>query len=202
MEQDPETPRKPVIPPPDLSMPPPPPVLPSRGTSSPAPAMPSGAADSVRVNLRNSSDEAESSATGLAPFNTRAIAAIIDSVVSLGLMVAIIWLLPVFAGKIGWLAGIGYLITRDSLPFLGGQSVGKKAMNIKVVTLEDKSLVGNWEVAAIRNGVLLIPFFAFIELYILLTREDKPERGFRLGDEWAKTKVIMAPRPTTEEKVE
>ena len=117
-------------------------------------------------------------------------------------MVTVIFILPGFASKLGWLVLAGYLITRDSLPFLGGQSVGKKAMKIKAVTLDDKSLVGNWEVAAIRNGVLLIPFFGLIELFILLTREDKPERGRRLGDEWAKTKVIMAPDLPAEEKVE
>jgi uncharacterized RDD family membrane protein YckC len=91
------------------------------------------------------------------------------------------------------------MVTRDSLPFLGGQSVGKKAMKLQVVTLEDKPITGNWEAALIRNGVLLIPFFGLIEIYVLLTREDKPERGRRLGDEWAKTKVIIAvepPKPT------
>ena len=100
-------------------------------------------------------------------------------------------MLPGFAERIAWLVGIAYLVTRDSLPFLGGQSVGKKAMKLKVVTLEGKPITGNWEAALIRNGVLLIPFFGLIELFVLLTREDKPEHGRRLGDEWAKTKVIM-----------
>ncbi len=86
-------------------------------------------------------------------------------------------------------------MTRDSLPFLGGQSVGKKAMKLKAVTLEGKSLVGNWEAALIRNGVLTIPFFVMVELYVLLSREGKPGHGFRLGDEWAKTKVIIAEDP-------
>ena len=84
-------------------------------------------------------------------------------------------------------------MTRDSLPFLGGQSVGKKAMKLRVVTQQGASLVNNWEAALIRNAVLAIPLFGFVELIILLTREDKPERGLRLGDEWAKTKVIIAP---------
>jgi hypothetical protein len=34
-----------------------------------------------------------------------------------------------------------------------------------------------------------------VELFVLLTREDKPERGRRLGDEWAKTKVIVEIKP-------
>jgi hypothetical protein len=45
---------------------------------------------------------------------------------------------------------MAYFVTRDSLPFLGGQSVGKKAMKLTVVTLDDKSLSGNWEPAVIR----------------------------------------------------
>ena len=127
------------------------------------------------------------------PFNTRIIAALIDVVVVIGLQISVAWILPGFASRLAWLIGVAYLVTRDSLPFLGGQSVGKKAMKLKVVTVDDKPLTGNWEAALIRNGVLLIPLFGFIELFILLTREDKPGRGLRLGDEWAKTRVILAP---------
>jgi len=86
-------------------------------------------------------------------------------------------------------------VTRDGLPFLGGQSVGKKAMKLKAVTLDDRSLAGNWEPALIRGAVLAIPLFALVELFILLSREEKPERGRRLGDEWAKTKVIVVNEP-------
>ena len=74
------------------------------------------------------------------------------------------WILPGFAAPVAWLLGIGYFVSRDSLPFLGGQSVGKKAMKLKAVTMEGKSLVGNWEAALIRNGVLVIPFFVLVEL--------------------------------------
>lgn len=201
MEEEPEKPSQPVIPPPDLSMPPPPPPLPPRGT--PPPVIPTAAPGDgpVKIKIRDGSEE-ETPSVGFAPFNTRAIAAVIDCLVASGLTMVVIFILPGFVGRVGWLVWAGYMVARDSLPFLGGQSVGKKAMKIKAVTLEDKSLVENWEVAAIRNGVLLIPFFPLIELFILLTREDKPERGRRLGDEWAKTKVILAPDPPAEEKVE
>ena len=104
--------------------------------------------------------------------------------------------MPGFAGKIAWLTGAAYLVTRDSLPFLGGQSIGKKAVKIQAVTLEGTSLVGNWNSAIARNLVLIIPLFVLVELFVLLTREDKPERGRRLGDEWAKTKVILEVKPT------
>ena len=149
----------------------------------------------VNVRVREAAAESEPEAGSLAPFNTRIIAALIDVAVAAGLQVAAMWILPQFAAKIAWLLGIAYLVTRDSLPFLGGQSVGKKAMKIKAVTVDGKSLVNNWEPALIRNGVLLIPLFPLIELFILLTREGKPEHGRRLGDEWAKTQVILAPEP-------
>ena len=113
---------------------------------------------------------------------------------------AVAWLLPAFAAKLGYLLGLAYMISRDTVPFLGGQSVGKKAMKLKVTTLEGDSLVGKWEPTFIRNGVLIIPFFGLIELFVLLTRENNPERGRRLGDEWAKTKVVLAPVTTPETK--
>lgn len=194
-EIPPVAPLKPVIPPPDLSRPPPPP--PSSLESRP----PLGAGGNVaaKVNLRIASEDDESPATGLAPFNTRITAAALDIVVAMGVTIGLMLILPGFADRLGWLIGVAYLITRDSLPFLGGQSVGKKAMKLKAVTLDGQSLVSNWQAALIRNGVLIIPFFGLVELFILLTREDKPERGRRLGDEWAKTRVIIEPTPPVPE---
>lgn len=147
----------------------------------------------MKVKIRNAqdSDDDGSPAAGLASFNSRVTAAVIDMVVASGIAIGLAFILPGFADRLAWLAGIAYLVTRDSLPFLGGQSVGKKAMKLRAVTLDGESLVGNWEAALVRNGVLAIPLFAFVELFILLTREDKPGRGRRLGDEWAKTKVII-----------
>lgn len=181
---------RPVIPPPNLNPPPPPPQSPrDRGPS--LTSLPS-ADGGVKVKLHEGE---ETLRHGVVPFNTRITAAVIDVVVSSGLLIGLMLLLPGFAQKVGYLAAIGYLITRDSLPFLGGQSVGKKAMKIKAVTLEGKSLVGNWEAAVIRNITLIIPLFGFVELFILLSREEKAERGIRLGDEWAKTKVIFDEKP-------
>jgi uncharacterized RDD family membrane protein YckC len=175
-----------VIPPPDLSRPSvPPPSLPPVAAESPEAA--------VKVKIRNAqdSDDDGSPVAGLASFNSRVTAAVIDMVVASGIAIGLAFILPGFADRLAWLAAIAYLVTRDSLPFLGGQSVGKKAMKLRAVTLDGESLVGNWEAALVRNGVLAIPLFAFVELFILLTREDKPGRGRRLGDEWAKTKVII-----------
>ena len=184
MDEEPLLPSPHVIPPPDLpqASPPQPPPVERR---EPAPP--------VRIDAAAAADEEEAAAGSLAPFNARIIAAAIDLVVATGLQISVAWLLPGFASRLAWLLGVAYLVTRDSLAFLGGQSVGKKAMKLRVVTVDDQPITGNWEAALIRNGVLLIPLFAFIELFILLTREEKPGRGLRLGDEWAKTRVILAP---------
>jgi uncharacterized RDD family membrane protein YckC len=175
----PDLPKPSLLPPtiPVVSPPPPPPV-----TSAPP----------VRMGALTAEETPEVGGA-LAPFNTRMSAAIIDIVISAGLCLAVSMVLPGFMGRMATLIGMAYLVTRDSLPFLGGQSVGKKAMHLRAVTLEGKPLTGNWEAGLIRSGVLLIPLFGLVELFVLLTREGKLEQGRRLGDEWAKTKVIIVP---------
>ncbi len=201
MDPEPEAP-KPFIPPPVLAQPPPPPPSPLEGLpKSPPRPIPVDEAG-VRVNLRIADPGDKAIGPEIVTFNTRIVAAVIDWVVAMGLMIGLIWILPILAHKLAYLTGVAYLIARDSLPFLGGQGVGKKAMGIKVVTLDGRSLVGNWEAALIRNGVLIIPFFGLVELFILLTREDTPARGRRLGDEWAKTKLIIEKKPVESEGTE
>lgn len=96
-------------------------------------------------------------------------------------------MIPVFLIPIlGLFIGVAYYITRDCLPFLDGQSIGKKAMGLRAVTEDGRPLTNNWGPGIIRNIVLLIPFFPLIELIVLLTNVD----GLRLGDQWAKTKVV------------
>ena len=75
-------------------------------------------------------------------------------------------------------------------------------MKLNVTTQEGVSLVRNWKVSLIRNGVLLIPFFALLEVYILLSREGGVDRGLRLGDEWAKTRVSIDRKPKISEESE
>lgn len=189
---------KPVIPPPDLSRPPPPPPSPMESMPKPPPSSLPPAERLVPLPAEVPVHELPTGS--IVPFNTRAIAAVIDVAVSMGLTIGASMVLPNFiAGKVAGLLGIAYLITRDSLPFLHGQSVGKKAMKIKALTLDGQPLTNNWEKAFIRNGVLMIPFFGLVELFILLTRDSTPDRGKRLGDEWAKTKVVIAERPPVEE---
>lgn len=214
MDQEPNTDAQPspeplpkqVIPPPDLTKRPPPPPSPldQLPGSSPPPSASAGN-PSARVKLRKAGDlinltDQEPRGLQIAPFNPRVVAALIDLGVGLGVMFGLFWPLPDFADWLAPLAGMAYFVTRDSLHFLGGQSVGKKAMKLKVGTLDGQSLVGNWQAALIRNGILLIPLVALLELYILLSRENGAGRGRRLGDEWAKTRVLVEEKPAPPEE--
>lgn len=197
MDEEAPQPEKPAVPPPDLpkpSIPPPdlpkPPPLDAESSSKQA-------AGPVKIAIRQPGDsDNDSDETGAVPFNTRMIAVLIDVLISVGLYIAAVIVLPGFVERAAVLLCLGYMITRDSLPFLGGQSVGKRAMKIKVLTLEDKPITGNWEAAVVRNVLFFLPFVGpLIELFVLLTREGKPDEGRRLGDEWAKTKVVIAACP-------
>jgi len=93
-------------------------------------------------------------------------------------------------GSIGTLASLAYIICRDCIPFLDGQSVGKKLVGLRAVTTDGQSLSGNWQPGLIRNAVLAIPVMALVEFIILCTKQNAPEGLIRLGDQWAGTKVI------------
>ncbi len=155
----------------------------------------------LKVNIRTGGEEEEADVPGgMATFNSRVIAVIIDSAVVLGVVILLGLIAPWLGSKVSWLVFAGYMLTRDSLPFLGGQSVGKKAMKIRAVTLDGQSLTGKWEPGLIRNLPLVIPLFPLVELFVLLNREGGPDRGKRLGDEWGKTKVIVELPPVTVEE--
>lgn len=224
MDQDSE-PQKPSIRPPDLSGPPtlskpvlsgpaatPPPDLkapdlgppPSLVTapSIPAPsiaepsfappptvAIPESAKKKVKEEVP---DPDEVKAGDIAPFNTRIIAAVIDCgvIFCLSLVLSIV---HSSLGSLAYLVGLGYILTKDSLPFLDGQSIGKKVMKLRAVTADGQPLTGNWEKGILRNVFFAV--IAPVELVILLLREDKPEKGRRLGDDFAKTKVIVVAEP-------
>jgi uncharacterized RDD family membrane protein YckC len=198
MDEDPSQPAKPDIPPPSIPPPSiPKPTIPPPDIKPPEPVAVPSRPPLVNVRIREAGDEPdeEGKPGGLAPFNTRVIAGLIDLALGIGLQISALWILPGFAERVAWLVGVAYLVGRDSLPFLDGQSVGKKAMKLRVLTLEGKPVIGNWETALIRNAILLIPVFPLIELFVLLSREGKPDQGRRLGDEWAKTKVVIAEDP-------
>ncbi len=118
--------------------------------------------------------------TSLAPFSSRVLAQLIDLALS-----GLVALVPF----IGWAIGLGYFLVRDSLPFLKGQSIGKKAMKIKVTDADGADLVGNYVPSLIRNLTLMIPLMPIVELYILY---KNPANMARIGDQWALTRVINA----------
>ncbi|MBX3743049.1 MAG: RDD family protein [Akkermansiaceae bacterium] len=141
-------------------------------------------------------DEDEVKAGDIAPFNTRIIAALIDYGAIIIASLVLMKILPGFLSSVVSLASLGYILTKDSLPFLGGQSIGKKVMKLRAVTADGAPLTGNWEKGILRNAFLII---APVELVVLLLREEKPEKGRRLGDDFAKTKVIVEAEPVVPE---
>ncbi|MEO0018888.1 MAG: hypothetical protein RLZZ522_2171 [Verrucomicrobiota bacterium] len=184
----------PTTPPPDLPAytPPPPTIAAAPVITAPDVPTPEQAR---RINLKVAKEVVDEATLdgALAPFNARMMAAGIDLLLAIGLGVTVELLLPDWcpAWLLGGIVGLAYWVTRDSLPFLGGQSVGKKVQGLKALTVDGESLAGNWKAGLIRSGPLLVLPFTLIEIYVLLTREDTPARGRRLGDEWSQTKVVI-----------
>jgi uncharacterized RDD family membrane protein YckC len=93
---------------------------------------------------------------------------------------------PALIPIVGWIWAIVYSFTKDALPFLNGQSVGKKAMGLRVVNVETgKPIKGDYGAAMTRQLSLFIPFFGFVDACMVLSSE-----GRRFGDKWAKTMVV------------
>ena len=69
------------------------------------------------------------------------------------------------------------ILTRDSLPILEGQSIGKKVMKTKAVKEDGSSLSEDCITGATRNILLAIPLAGFAECVIILTRSGKREAG-------------------------
>jgi hypothetical protein len=111
-----------------------------------------------------------------APLPERTLAAIIDIAIVVGLS---------FFPRIGWIVGLFYFLIKDSIPFLKGQSFGKKLMKMQAITLpEQESLVKYPEKSIIRGIITLIPVLNLIDIWYLYTT------GYRLVDRWTQTAVI------------
>lgn len=89
---------------------------------------------------------------------------------------------------IGYLIALAYFLTRDSLPFLNGQSVGKKLMGIKVIK-EDTgaSIMGDYGTGVVRAIPQFIPLLNVVDALVIFRDTTK-----RFGDDWAKTIVVKA----------
>lgn len=84
------------------------------------------------------------------------------------------------------LIGLAYYLFRDALPFLGGQSIGKKLMKIRVIMIEkNKDMVGEYGAAFFRSFLQVIPVISIIDAIFIFG-----DRRQRLGDRIAKTNVI------------
>ena len=110
----------------------------------------------------------------IASFGSRWVAQMVDNLIA-GFF---------FSTIIGIPLGVAYWILRDTLPFLEYQSLGKKIMKIKVITLN--SGMSRMDMSWRRHLHTLLPLFAIIDGIILLTNQN----NIRLGDKWAQTVVV------------
>ncbi|WP_010664193.1 RDD family protein [Marinilabilia salmonicolor] len=110
------------------------------------------------------------------PLSERLMAGLVDIVIAV-----LISLFP----KIGWMFGVIYLLAKDSLSFLNGQSFGKKIFNLRTIALPHYASLSGWpEKSIIRGLVQIIPVLNIIDLYQLITQK------VRIADKWAETRVI------------
>lgn len=121
----------------------------------------------------------------------RFVAALIDGVVGY-LPALLLVMISRHLGTVGYIIAIGYMLTKDALPemggYLGGQSIGKKLMGIKVIKeATGASLLGDYGTAITRQIPLLIPLFGFIDALMVFSADSK-----RFGDKWANTIVVKA----------
>ena len=131
--------------------------------------------------------ESENAIGEEADLKNRFIGGLIDGFLCGGVIFLLSLILPDFLSFFVHLLWIPYLIIRDSLPFLDGQSIGKKVVGTKAVREDGTPLTGDYKTGAIRNVWMLL---LIVEPIVLIVRKDKPEAGRRLGDDFAKTKVI------------
>jgi uncharacterized RDD family membrane protein YckC len=141
-----------------------------------------------------------------ADLTTRAIAGFVDLLLVIGLS-----RLP---DVIGFLAASGYILMRDSL--LGGRSLGKKAVELRVSAIDDRGQATSAKDSIIRNitlalayGLFMVPYAGWVLGPIALAVEwltaMGDEKGMRIGDLLAGTWVVLedpaaaetGPRPDT-----
>jgi uncharacterized RDD family membrane protein YckC len=127
-----------------------------------------------------------------ADLTARAIAGFVDCLLVIGLS-----RLP---DVIGFLAASGYILMRDSL--LGGRSLGKKAVGLRVSAIDDRGQAAYAKDSIIRNiplaaayGLFMIPYAGWILGPLALGVEwltaMGDEKGMRIGDLLAGTCVVM-----------
>ncbi|MEZ0538181.1 RDD family protein [Fibrella arboris] len=117
----------------------------------------------------------------------RFVALFIDSIVAYVPMI-VLGIVSSKLATLGYLAALAYLLTRDSLPFLNGQSVGKKLMGIKVIREDTGAgIMGDYGTGVVRAIPQMIPLLNLVDALVIFRDSTK-----RFGDEWAKTIVVKA----------
>lgn len=125
-------------------------------------------------------------------FRSRSFAALIDISIACSFFVLGLLFFPEPPRILPFVFGGLYLLTKDSLGLLNGQSLGKKLLKLRVVNHQKRTLAGDYLTGLKRNLSWLA---APIEFAILYVREDEITIGKRLGDDWAKTEVIREEKP-------
>ncbi len=130
----------------------------------------------------------------------RAVAGLVDLLLIIGLA-----RLP---DVIGFLSASGYILIRDGL--FDRQSVGKKLIGIRVISLEDSGPAATYRDSIIRNVTIVLAYFLFLIPYagwilcpLVIGMEGLTalgdRGGMRLGDMLARTQVVLA-APVRDEK--
>ena len=106
----------------------------------------------------------------------RFLAALID-----GVLIAL-----VSATGIGSIIGLIYHLIKDALPFLDGQSLGKKLVKIRVVNADtNQPITNDYEKSMVRSVSLIIPIFGIVDAFMVFSKDRA-----RFGDQWARTIVV------------
>ena len=102
------------------------------------------------------------------------------------IILAISYLLNNLGWTLSYIVSAAYLLVRDALPFLEGQSIGKKVMKTRSVYEDSGAPITNdYKTSFLRNILLFIPIVGLIDALFIFSGERK-----RLGDKIAKTIVV------------
>ncbi|MCS6969099.1 MAG: RDD family protein [Cytophagales bacterium] len=89
--------------------------------------------------------------------------------------------------KLAYLISIIYNLTKDAIPALNGQSIGKRLLKIRVIKQDTyKPITGDWATAIVRGIPQQIPIFNLVDALMVFSTNRQ-----RLGDRWAKTIVVQ-----------
>ena len=80
-----------------------------------------------------------------------------------------------------------YYLTRDALPMLGGQSLGKKLLGIRVLKQDSlETTRGEFGIVFLRTLPAILPILNIVDAIYIFSKSRQ-----RIGDRWAKTIVVL-----------